>query len=327
MSNTEKNNAIWPLTDESKQREELQQISDDLLAELLQLLENENIPATEQVIHNHHRLFVPFCDWLVKQQIDRPLIVGINGSQGSGKSTLTKILKTIIEQGFDKTVVSLSIDDLYKTKYERQKMAEVVHPLFSTRGVPGTHDTNLGISVLNHLLEGNHNELAIPVFDKSIDDRLPVSQWPVFKGQCDIVLFEGWCVGAIAENEESLNTPVNTLEQFEDEDASWRHIINNQLKNDYSDLFSLIDLQVLMKIPGFEKVYEWRELQENKLKVSSESDTDSSLSIMSNKEIKRFIMHYERITKHTLKEMPDRCDIVFEINDEHQIQNVIARCD
>ena len=324
VNSTDSINFALPLTFLTEESEELQSLAEALLPGFLSLLESEKIPASDDVINNHSKLFIPFCNWLVKQKQKKPLIIGINGSQGSGKSTLTKILKHILEQGFNKNVVSLSIDDLYKTKVERQQLAEEIHPLFITRGVPGTHDVNLGLSVLNHLLEDNTSELAIPCFDKAIDDRLPESQWPKFKGKCDIVLFEGWCVGSIAEHEDSLATPVNTFEQFEDDNAIWRRFVNQQLKTKYTELFALIDLQILLKIPDFNKVFEWRKLQESKLQ---DNITDTKNSVMNEKEINRFIMHFERITKHTLSEMPDRCNIVFEINDNHQINNVTARCD
>ena len=74
---------------------------------------------------------------------DGPPILGIAGSQGSGKSTLAKA----VAERFGGA--SLSLDDVYLTKAERAAMAARVHPLFATRGPPGTHDLGL----LNRLLD------------------------------------------------------------------------------------------------------------------------------------------------------------------------------
>ncbi|MDH5423925.1 MAG: hypothetical protein OEY29_02890 [Gammaproteobacteria bacterium] len=323
MNSSVNSGAVWP----SKQplsKLDTEQLSKRTLPHFMQLLSEEKIPAEANLIEAHKNLYVPFCAWLAAQPKSVPQIIGINGSQGSGKSTLTKILSNILEHGFNKRVVSFSIDDLYKTKQSRQLLAREIHPLFATRGVPGTHDIDLGIAVIEHLLRKQNTELAIPVFDKSCDDRLPESEWTKFQGECDIVLFEGWCVGAACEADEALLTPVNTLEKEEDASATWRRHVNQQLRSRYADLFSLIDTLILLKIPDFNKVFEWRKLQEKKLKASISSDSKNNAT-MSDTEIDRFIMHYERITKHTLKEMPDRCDIVFELGDDHQIKHVITK--
>jgi pantothenate kinase-related protein Tda10 len=69
----------------------------------------------------------------------RPLVVGLTGPQGSGKSTLAARLPDLLAAaGLNAGV--LALDDLYLTKAERQRLAADVHPLFATRGVPGTHD-------------------------------------------------------------------------------------------------------------------------------------------------------------------------------------------
>lgn len=322
------NNIVrWPITADHTAITQ-GKLSEQLMPDFLSLLKSENIPASSHFSELYSELYLPFCNWLAEQQNERPLVVGINGSQGSGKSTLTKILQQALEKGFDKTVVSISIDDLYKTRRQRSQLANDVHPLLATRGVPGTHDTELAHSIFSHLLNRETDEINLPLFDKSVDDRVPSSQCKTFRGECDIILFEGWCVGSAAQAEHELESPVNELEQDEDPDGSWRRFVNEQLKNDYRELFSLIDVLVLLKIPHFEKVFEWRNLQEQKLKQSLQENGTSlqQTKTMSADEIRRFIMHYERITRHTLAEMPDRCDVQFELGDDHLLKNVITRC-
>lgn len=325
MNSSDKTRVSWPSNLETMDDNTRQKLCEQSLPGFLSLLSAENIafePSLEQI---HNQLYVPFCAWLSEQQKNAPLVIGINGSQGSGKSTLSKILKQILEKSFNKQVAILSIDDLYKTRQQREQLAKDVHPLFSTRGVPGTHDVELGINLIKQLIQNDNSEVKIPVFEKAIDDRADESEWISFKGQPDIILFEGWCVGSIAEDDEQLLSAMNALEREEDADAKWRNHVNEQLKADYQELFSLIDILLLLKIPDFNKVYEWRKLQESKLRQRIANEPSSSHSVMSDREVERFIMHYERLTRHTLNEMPARCDIVFELGDDHHIKNVMTR--
>lgn len=168
-------------------------------------------------------IYVPLAAWLVARYRGQsePLVVGINGAQGAGKSTLFNLLEVILEEGFGLRVIGFSIDDLYKTRAEREQMARQVHPLMATRGVPGTHDVELGIRVMDSLLQAGPDTLTkIPVFDKSIDDRCPPTVWQEWIGPVDVIVFEGWCVGARPQSEEALVAPVNALEA--EEDPGWR---------------------------------------------------------------------------------------------------------
>src|SRR6187402_352808 len=76
-----------------------------------------------------------------------PFILGISGLQGSGKSTLAaSLIEAAKERGW--SAVSLSLDDVYLTRAEREALGRQVHPLLRTRGVPGTHDLTLLASTL-----------------------------------------------------------------------------------------------------------------------------------------------------------------------------------
>lgn len=236
------------------------------------------------------------------QDYDRSLIVGINGAQGSGKSTLAKQLANVLVTQFHKRVVYFSLDDFYKTKEERQLMAKEVHPLFITRGVPGTHDVELALSVLQDLLAGRSTK--IPVFDKALDDRLPEVQWQIVESAMDIVIFEGWCVGAKPQANEELDKPVNDLEAGEDIDSVWRRLVNQHLAARYQGLFAMIDYLIMMKVADFSVVFENRLRQERELALATER------VMMSADEIRRFIQHYQRLTEFMLAEMPSRADLV-----------------
>jgi len=276
------------------------------------------------------QIYVPLAAWLVERQRgrSRPLVVGINGAQGAGKSTLFNLLEVILEEGFGLRVVGFSIDDLYKTRAEREHLAREVHPLLKTRGVPGTHDVELGIELLDSLIEAGPDTLTkIPVFDKSIDDRCPPTVWQEWVGPVDVIVFEGWCVGALPQSDEALQIPVNALETEEDAAGVWRRHVNAQLAGPYRALFSRLDLLLMLKVPSMQAVYEWRALQEQKLaeRVQYIYDTQqptAHLRIMNPDEIKRFIAHYERLTRAMLEELPERADVCLHLNENHKIREI-----
>ena len=232
-----------------------------------------------------------------------PLIVGICGAQGSGKSTVADALaRRFTAQGL--TTAILSLDDLYKTKEERTEMARAIHPLFRTRGVPGTHDVALGLSVIHTLRAGRAT--LLPRFDKAIDDRAPVDAWETAPADTRILFLEGWMVGAWPESDPALAEPVNALERDEDPHGTWRRYANGALA-DYRPLFNEIDLLVLLAAPGFDVVRRWRTEQEQALRRRT-------CSGMGDTEIARFVAHYERLTRHILDDMPARADLVVRLN-------------
>lgn len=266
-----------------------------------------------------NRVYLPLAAWVARRKGDKPLVLGINGGQGSGKSTLCEFLKLILEDGFGLRVASLSIDDIYKTRAEREQLARTVHPLLLTRGVPGTHDVNLGLGVIDALkMTRSGDTVAVPAFDKARDDRRPLGEWPRFQGKADVIIFEGWCVAAKPQDEGELARPINSLEATEDSDGRWRRYVNHQLQGDYARLFGQLDALVMLKVPSMERVFQWRSLQEEKL-VASLISNPAATHIMDAAAIRRFIQHYERITRHMLSEMPDRADVTLYVDDEHQI--------
>ena len=270
-------------------------------------------------------IYIPLAAGLAEQvnECKEPQVIGVNGAQGSGKTTLCHLLQIILEEGFKKRVATLSIDDIYLTRSERLTLAEEIHPLLATRGVPGTHDVELGLQLLTGLrgLKAGQS-IDIPVFDKAIDDRSPRKDFRQVTGPIDLVLFEGWCVGAKPQGEQALTVPVNNLERFEDPDQSWRRYVNEQLERSYKILFNEIDFLIMLKIPGMSSVMEWRSKQERKL---AELSGRGGHRVMDAAALQRFIMHYERLTRATLAEMPDRADLVFKLNRHQQIDDVQIR--
>lgn len=285
------------------------------------LLIKSNIPLNSGMHHYFESLYLPLTSWLASLHKKTPIVIGINGAQGSGKSTLGSILTTLLESGFNKKVACFSIDDLYKTGSERQQLAQTIHPLLATRGVPGTHDIQLGEIIIKKLKNQTSDTVTIPVFDKAIDNRAPKSKWQNISLPIDFIIFEGWCVGAAAEDQQSLINPINSLEAEEDSNGRWRHFVNQQLATSYQSLFAEIDYLLMLKVPDMNCVYQWRLLQEQQLKASNNA-TQLNQRLMSPAQLKHFIMHFERITHSTLEEMPHRADLVLSLNHNHQIQKV-----
>jgi len=247
----------------------------------------------------------------------RTIIVGLTGGQGSGKSTISSILKIILKEGFNLNTVIFSIDDFYKTSKQRKKMSIRISPLFLTRGVPGTHDTTMLYNCLKNLKKINFKNFSIPKFDKSNDDRSPKKYWQKVKKKADIVIFEGWCVGAIPQKNKDLIVPINILEKEKDKKRIWRNYVNKELKTNYKKIFKLIDTTIFLKVPSFEHVYKWRLLQEKKL-----SKISKGKKIMTKKEIKNFIMFYERLTKYMLKHLSNKVKFLINVDTKHRLKSI-----
>jgi len=261
------------------------------------------MPSSAEIVVEHilHRL-----------EANRPLVTGICGAQGSGKTWLTRAVAELLERrGF--RCASLSLDDLYLSRAARAAVAGEVHPLFAVRGVPGTHDVALGMRLLDAMqLPGM---VRLPMFDKASDDHLPPEQWCEVEAPFDVILFEGWCVGARPEQELALVSPVNALEAEEDAVGRWRQHVNACLATPYQYLFGRIDMLVLLQAPGFEVVARWREQQEQTLRKSFDGTGTQAAALMDTAGIARFVMFYERLTRHILAEMPLRADLTITLDE------------
>ena len=270
-------------------------------------------------IEQLNNFYFPICKSIYENfKINKKTkIVGLTGGQGSGKSTISKILKIILNEGYNLNTITFSIDDFYKKFSEREVMSKKISPLFKTRGVPGTHDTKLLMKCLKNLKSPKFQRILIPKFDKSIDDRLPKNKWQKVRQRPDIVIFEGWCVGAIPQKNKSLVNPINVLEKKSDKKRIWRNYVNKELKTSYNNIFKLIDKYIFLKVPSFKYVYKWRLLQEKKLISSSKRK-----KIMDNKQIKNFIMFYERITKNMIRNFTNKAHITVNIDNKHRLRSI-----
>ena len=271
------------------------------------------------------RGILPTARYIAEYQSTKTPIWGICGAQGTGKSTLTHFLSLCLQHLYGLKTACLSLDDFYLSREARQQLARQQHPLLKTRGVPGTHNVELGISTLSRLrqLTDSDPPVLLPQFDKAEDDCAPQLQWQAVSDPVDLILFEGWCVGTPAQPDSTLISPCNPLEQEEDADANWRKYVNQQLKTSYRDWYNLLDQLIFLRVPNFEQVYEWRSLQEEKLrKTYTEKGLPVPGKVMSAAQMARFIQHYERLTRWNLDVLPQRADLVLNLGVDHSITSV-----
>ena len=268
-----------------------------------------------------NKFYLPLSEWIysIYSKDFKTKIIGLSGGQGAGKSTITGILKLILKKKYGLNICVFSIDDFYKTKNERLRMSKKKHPLFITRGVPGTHDIALLNQTIRKLKQKKFRTVLIPKFDKSKDDRYRKNKWQKIKIKPDIIIFEGWCVGTTHQNNNELKRPLNLIEKKYDENLKWRKTVNNLIKKRYKNIFNKIDKLVFLKVPHFNYIIKWRWLQEQKMKL-----TTKSKKTMSKTQVKEFIMFYERLTKHMMKNYSKISDLTIFLDKNHRSKKMIV---
>lgn len=246
-------------------------------------------------------------------------VLGLAGVQGTGKSTLAgQLVHAARSRG--RHAVAMSIDDVYLTHAERQRLARDVHPLLATRGPPGTHDVAMAcahIDALRALAPGA--ELGLPGFDKIADERLPDASWPRCRGPVDLVVVEGWFLKTPPEPAAALAVPLNTLEREHDPDGRWRRHCNTALAA-YAPLWSRIDHLVFLQPPGFEVVRRWRWQQEQDLQARH-----PGRRAMDHAQVLAFIEFFERVSRQALRTLPALADSVIEIDAERRPHGGLQR--
>ena len=291
----------------------------------LNFLNNEAIynKSKSSKIKNLKKIYIPISFWINNKckKKGKTLILGLSGSQGSGKTTVTGILQIILKKFFKKNIYIISIDDFYKTLRDRNRMSQQKHSLFKTRGVPGTHDINLIKNFFISVKRKKFKKIKLPKFNKSIDDRSKKNYWHNINKRPEIIILEGWCVGAKPQIISSLRKPVNILERHEDKDLIWRKYANEKLKKEYKEVFAMIDYFIFMKVPNFKVVFKWRLLQESKLRKK----LHYKKKIMTYSAIKRFILFYQRITLQMMKDLSKSASIVLLLKKNHEIKRVLFR--
>ncbi len=239
----------------------------------------------------------------------RPLVYGIAGSQGAGKSTIARAAAARLGAAGRKIAV-LSIDDLYYGREERRRIAARTHPLFITRGPPGTHDVGRGVAIIDALK--THQPARLPRFSTALDEPAPMADWEEAPGDVDVLIFEGWCLGARPEPGPDLDKPINVLESVFDANGNWRRAVNTALAGAYQGLFAKIDRLAYLRPPSFDIVKHWR--WELELTIAAQRPAGKAPGLLDEFEIDYFVQHYERITRAMMAMAPGRADLTIQLD-------------
>ncbi|WP_072090190.1 uridine kinase [Candidatus Pelagibacter communis] len=281
----------------------------------------EKFGNKERMIKN---FLIPICFWISKKaDKKKPYFVGLAGGQGTGKTTISSIIRIILEKYFKLKVFKISIDDFYKTRKERIALSKKVHPMLLTRGVPGTHDINMMLNFFKKSKSKKFKKMKLPSFNKAIDDRFPKNKWSKINKRPDVIIFEGWCVGARAETEKTLKKSINSMEKANDHKLVWRKFVNQQLKTKYKKLYSQLNCMIYLKAKNFSLLQKWRLKQEHKLWLKTKKK--GSHKIMSKGDVINFMQTYQRITQNMFKNMPKYASIILNLNSNHQIKTAVYK--
>lgn len=238
---------------------------------------------------------------------NRPVLIGVAGAQGSGKTTACQLLEAANRPRY----ANFSIDDVYLDTGQRAELASRTHPLFVTRGPPGTHDIALARETIAALMRATpQSETSIPRFDKIADKMKPRAEWPVFKGRPEAILIDAWCLGALPVPP---SPPLNAVEE-EDANGRWREIQNEYLRTSYTEWFAEFDAIVYLQAPNWDIVRRWRGQQEVTLRGRPLTADEEAW-------IDRFIQHYERITRSMIGGEVTT-DIVVKVDEQRAVLTV-----
>lgn len=247
-----------------------------------------------------------------RERWPRPLIQGILGGQGTGKTTLSRILSHILGAMGYRTL-GFSIDDLYKTYADRQRLRQF-DPRLRWRGPPGTHDVSLGGTVLDQLRQAQPEEvIAIPRFDKSLHGGEGDRVAPELVQGVDIVLFEGWFLGVRPLPPDSLEAqlreapdPIRT-----EADCQFARDMNRQLA-DYLPLWERLDRLMMLYPEDYRISKVWRQQAEQHMQAQGKPGMDEAT-------IEAFVEYFWQALHPDLfiaplKQDPAHAQLVVEIN-------------
>ena len=238
---------------------------------------------------------------------DRPALIGVSGAQGSGKTTACQLLEAANRPRF----VQFSIDDVYLDHVQRAELAARTHPLFVTRGPPGTHDIALARRTIDQLMTAvADTQTPLPRFDKIKDVMKPMSEWPMTHGRPETILVDAWCLGALPVPP---SPPLNAVEK-EDVNGVWRETQNEFLRTSYADWFASFDAIIYLRAPSWDVVRRWRGQQEVTLRGRALTTEEEAW-------IDRFILHYERITR-SMMEGGVKADRVVQIDADRHVVSI-----
>jgi D-glycerate 3-kinase len=240
----------------------------------------------------------------------KPLLLGIEGPQGSGKTTAaTKIRQELQSLYPESNIVQFSMDDFYLTFAEQQELNRQFSDniLLQGRGLPGTHDTSLLYETINTLLQNNRNyfPVNIPIYDKSahhgMGDRLPREYWTIVERPVDLIIFEGWFNGYYSiPSETMLLEKWDLIKRREAPRLAMITCENvvqiNAYLKEYHKIWELFDLFVCIKTSNINNVYKWRLQQEHEMiKIKGSGMIDEDVVKFIDRYMPVYYLYYDRL--------------------------------
>ena len=320
LANADRNQAFG-LSQQSDRAtvEERSQLLLTVAPEVLQQCEEMGLSDRDTIVRTLWNLWLPLSLELVaeRQKLDRPVVQGILGGQGTGKTTLATVVRLILEK-LDYTSVTFSLDDLYKSYIERQQLQRY-DPRLVWRGPPGTHDVEIGVDLLDKLRQANRRKpVIVPRFDKSACQGSGDKAQPEVINPVDIVIFEGWFVGVrpVPDNHifDNAPNPINTPE-----DIQFAKDMNDRLI-DYVALWHRLDRLMVLYPEDYRLSKQWRKEAEQKMKATGRDG-------MNDEEIEKFVEYFWKALHpelfiDPLVRNPILTDIVVEITRDRQIGKI-----
>jgi|GEM_PF-27379 len=250
-----------------------------------------------------------------KQKLGRPLILGILGGQGTGKSTVCELLVKILKREHRLNAITFSLDDLYLPLTEREYIRDYIDSRLDRRGPPGTHDIFLGLELFNQVSSGKYN-IYIPRFDKKLHNGQGERIKPYkVSEKIDIVLFEGWFVGVRPIDFDQLKKQLVSIPDNE-KDIEFAKDCNRRLKN-YLPLWEQLDQLMILAPEHYSLSLQWRIEAEERLRQPRRG--------ISKKEIEIFVKYFWRALHPELYINPLTQDpryLVIDINSQYNPINI-----
>lgn len=271
-----------------------------------------SIGWTEVPLDLAWQLWLPLAIELIEKrdQIGRPIVQGILGGQGTGKTTLALLVSRILQQ-FGLSVARLSIDDLYKTWRDRQILQQR-DPRLRWRGAPGTHDVDLGLEAIERLRQ--EKSARLPRFDKSLHQGAGDRIDPESVDRADVILFEGWFVGARPIDPQAFESAPWPIET--EADRAFALDCNDRLR-DYLPLWKLLDALIVLAPTDFRFSLTWRQQAEQQMKAQGKAG-------MSEAEIREFVLYFWRSLhpKLFIEPLIEKANWAVALNANHQIETI-----
>ncbi|CDR37726.1 CYFA0S01e15874g1_1 [Cyberlindnera fabianii] len=265
-------------------------------------------------------------DW---NYTEKPLIINISGPQGSGKSYLSsKLLQYFTTAYSHLKSVTFSTDDIYLTHKDQVKVVKEYpkNVLLKGRGLPGTHDVNLGYQLLADL-DNRKSGFSIPRYDKSAfngeGDRAPEEEWEKVEKPADIVVFEGWFNGFTPfDSDEGILEKIEESEILKKYDKEMLFEVNSNLAG-YIKLWDFVDVDIFYDTDDIDNVNDWRIQQEHELiKKKGTGMTDDEVRSFIERYMVVYELYYKDYTKLGIRSTREGKHLRVKINKQRDIEGL-----